>query len=162
VAAVRAVTIIEAVARVARVIVVDRTTITVKAVKVAVADRLIARVVRVEDKAARITARVVRVEGKAARVTARVVRVEGKAARVMLRAEDKVRVVVVPTKATLTSIGTKISIVMAMVAARDEAISPAICSNILNRLLLRCQPHYHNSSLGYDPSLNQKTETTAT
>jgi hypothetical protein len=134
--------ITEAVVRVVRVIVVDRMIITVKAVKVAVADRIIARVVRVEDKEDRVTLRAARIEGKVVRV--------------MLRAEDKVRVVV-PIKAILTSIDTRISIVMAMVVARDEAISPGICSNTLNRL--RRQPHYHNSSSGYDLSLIQKTET---
>jgi hypothetical protein len=159
--AVRAAAITEAAVRI---IVVGRTIIMVKAVKVAAVARVTARVVRAEDKVARVTARVVRAEDKVVRVTARVVKAEDKVVRVTARVakvEDKVvRVmarVVEPIKAILTSIGTKISIVMVMVVVRDEAVSLGICSNILNRL--RRQTQYNNSALGYNPSLNQKTET---
>ena len=55
-----------------------------------------------------------------------------RAVRVMARVEGKVRVVE-PIRVTLISISTKTSIVMAMVAARAEAVNNAVCKEANSR-----------------------------
>jgi len=126
VAAVRVVVIIEVVVRAVRVIVVDRAV--VRVVMVIAVDRVMARVARAVVKVVRVTVREVRVEDKVVRAKA----------RVMVKAR-----VVVPIKVTLNSIAIKTSIVMAMVVARDKAVSHSIDRDLLSRL--------HNKALGCKP-----------